>query len=69
MHEADINDRRPSFADTEEVAFELGVSTRTITRLANEGKIPGAIKVGRQWRFNRNVLFPTHNAPCINKIE
>jgi len=42
---------------TKEAANLLRVSTRTITRLANKKKLPGAVKIGSQWRFQRNSIM------------
>ena len=36
--------------DAEEAAKMLGVTARTVTRLAERGEIPG-FRVGRLWRF------------------
>lgn len=37
----------------------LGVSRRTLQRWLNAGNVPGAFKVGRQWRFYRSLLVPS----------
>jgi excisionase family DNA binding protein len=34
----------------------LGVSRNTLYRLVNRQQIPGAMKLGGQWRFNRKIL-------------
>ena len=39
----------------EEVASWLGVTPRTVYRLAQRGRIPG-FKAGGQWRFSRAML-------------
>ena len=39
----------------EEVARWLGVTTRTVYRLARKGQLPG-FKVGGQWRFSYAML-------------
>ena len=41
---------------TEEVAAFLRISERTAKDLAEQGKLPGGVKVGRQWRFDRSRL-------------
>ena len=41
---------------TEEVAAFLRISERTVKDLADQGKLPGGMKVGRQWRFDRAKL-------------
>jgi excisionase family DNA binding protein len=44
------------FYTTEEVATLLRVSERTANNLAARSEIPGAVKVGREWRFDRAKL-------------
>lgn len=44
------------FFTTEEVAALLRVTERTANNLASRGEIPGAVKVGREWRFDRDKL-------------
>jgi PTS system nitrogen regulatory IIA component len=39
----------------QEVATYLRIDIRTVYRLAKKGDIP-CIKIGRQWRFNRNDI-------------
>jgi len=39
-----------------DAALYLSLSEMTILRLANQGIIPGW-KIGRQWRFSREVLI------------
>jgi excisionase family DNA binding protein len=41
---------------TKEVAEMLGVTPRTVTRLAERGEIPG-FKVGDVWRFHRQDIL------------
>lgn len=40
----------------DEAAERLGVSRRTVNRMATEGRIP-AVKVGRGWRFPADQLI------------
>lgn len=47
----------PPLMETREAAQLLGVSIRTLARLAGQGKIPGAVKIGKLWRFNRRKLY------------
>ena len=42
--------------DVEGAAHVLGVSTRTIYKLARQGAIP-AMRIGREWRFARKNLI------------
>jgi excisionase family DNA binding protein len=39
-----------------EVAPLLRFNERTVKNLASEGKIPGAVRVGREWRFQRTEI-------------
>ena len=39
-----------------QVAHLMGVHPATVRRLARAGKLPGAYKVGRQWRFARETI-------------
>ena len=41
---------------SEEVAVFLRISDRTAKDLAEQGKLPGGMKIGRQWRFDRAKL-------------
>jgi len=44
------------FYTTEEVASFLRISERTAINIAKRGEIPGAVQVGREWRFDRDRL-------------
>jgi excisionase family DNA binding protein len=53
-----------------QAASRLGVHTKTITRAAAAGRIPGAIRVGRAWRFRPDGLSltpPTGVPPAPEK--
>ena len=41
---------------SDEAAKALGISLRGLQSLAKQGRIPGAVKVGYLWRFNRAKL-------------
>jgi excisionase family DNA binding protein len=41
---------------TSELAELLDIHPATLRRLVESGKIP-AVRVGRQWRFDRDVIF------------
>lgn len=45
-----------AFLSAAEVAERYGVATRTVQQLARLGKIPGALQVGRQWRFKSSEI-------------
>lgn len=46
----------PLVLTTEEAARLLKVSVNVVKNLAAKGKVP-ALKVGREWRFNRDALL------------
>lgn len=48
---AALESEPPRLLTSGQVARILSISMRTVTRLADEGRIPGAIKIGGQWRF------------------
>ncbi|MEW6107190.1 MAG: helix-turn-helix domain-containing protein [Bacillota bacterium] len=50
----------PQIMNVEEVADLLRVSTQTVYNLARSGKLP-AVKVGREWRFNREKVLEVLN--------
>ena len=39
-----------------ELSTELRISRITLGRLSREGKIPGAFRVGRSWRYSVPML-------------
>jgi len=45
------------FMTIPEVATLLRISLRSAYQLAVDGKLPGSIKVGNQWRVNREQLL------------
>lgn len=49
----------PRFITMEEIHAACGgaVSIRTLQRMAHEGKIPGAVKLGRKFVFQRNKVL------------
>jgi len=47
----------PQVLTIQEVAKVLRLGERTVYTLAREGRIGGAIKIGNQWRFDRDELF------------
>ncbi len=51
------------FYSPEEVAEYYDVTAETIRRLCREGKIPGAIQVGKQWRIPREYLQRQRTIP------
>jgi excisionase family DNA binding protein len=46
----------PRLLTSEEVAPHLRKTVRTIRRLAARGKLKGAFKIGRDWRFHPAIL-------------
>lgn len=53
--ETSVKQNHPVFT-VKEAADYLRLSEMTILRLAQKGTIPGS-KIGRQWRFSREVLI------------
>lgn len=49
-----------------EAAGRLGLHERTVARMAREGRIPGAVKIGRSWRFHSERLSPR---PPLRSVE
>jgi excisionase family DNA binding protein len=39
-----------------EAAKRLGIHSKTLTRAAADGRVPGAVRVGRAWRFRADEL-------------
>ncbi len=50
----------------QEVANYLRIDIRTVYRLAKKGDIP-CIKIGRQWRFNRDDIIDLLNGGLRNR--
>ena len=40
-----------------EAAEVLKIGVRTLEKLCREGKMPGAIRIGRQWRIDFDALM------------
>lgn len=55
-HLADHDADGARLLDPREAAARLGLHERTVARMAREGRIPGAVKIGRGWRFPANRL-------------
>ena len=45
------------FLSAETVAKLLNISSRTARKLGESHVLPGAIKVGKQWRFRKDLLL------------
>ena len=52
----DMEHEENKLLTTKQVAEFLQVCTRTVTRLAQKEKLPGALKVGGQWRFPKDIV-------------
>jgi excisionase family DNA binding protein len=46
----------PQVMTTGEVAKWLRIHYTTVYRLVRQGKIPGAFKIGSDWRFRRDAI-------------
>ena len=51
------------YISTKEAAAKWGISTSRITLLANEGRIPGAQRIGRSWLIPVNAAKPPERKP------
>ena len=54
------------YVSPEEAGAYFDVSAETMRRLCREGKIPGARKIGGQWRIPRSFL--STDATTIQKL-
>ena len=45
------------FLTSEEVAKILNISGRTACKLGEAKVLPGATKIGKQWRFRKDILM------------
>lgn len=50
-----------SYMTTKEASLKWGISDRRIRILCNEGKIEGAMKIGRNWSVPSNAMKPIDN--------
>lgn len=50
-----------------EAAARLGIHVKTLTRAARNGRVPGARRVGRAWRFDPSLLDlePVTRTPAV----
>ena len=46
------------YATTEEMSQKWGITTRRITKLCNEGRVHGAVLMGRTWIIPKNTPKP-----------
>ena len=51
--------KKRAFLRPEEVVQKLQISMPTFYRVVREGKIPGAVKVGNQWRIDAETFWRT----------
>src|SRR5947209_4790037 len=54
--------------DAREKAAQLGIHHETLVRMARDGRVPGACKVGREWRFppgEVEIQPPRDNCPTV----
>ena len=51
------NRAQGDFMQSEEAMKLMQISRATFYRLAREGKIPGAVKVGSTWRIIRRIFW------------
>lgn len=48
----------PGLLTPEQAAHRLGLHPKTVARMAREGRLAGAVKVGKGWRFRPDGLVP-----------
>ena len=61
-----MSKKQPDVLTLNEVAEYLRIPRSTTYKLAQEGKIPG-VKVGRHWRFHREVVNEWLRADGLSK--
>ena len=47
----------PAVLDVPLVCMVMGMSSPTVKRYAADGTLPGARKIGNQWRFDKETLM------------
>jgi excisionase family DNA binding protein len=57
MEEKGQNLYRTDVMTIEEAMDYLRMTRKTLLKLSGEGKIDGAVKIGKQWRYSRRRLF------------
>ena len=48
--------KTPPLISAAQAGHRLGIHPRTLTRAAAAGRVPGAVRVGRSWRFRPDEL-------------
>ena len=51
----------PNFITLKEAAQNWGISERRVSTLCKEGRIPGAVKIGRSWQIPADAQKPVDN--------
>ena len=57
------------YMTTIEASQKWNISTRRITTLCNEGRIAGAVLMGRTWIIPKNVLKPVEQKRGRKKVN
>lgn len=57
------------YISTKEASAKWGISTTRITILANEGRIPGAKRIGRNWMIPASATKPVERKPHQSKVS
>lgn len=60
---------RHELISSRQAAQALGLNERSVVRMAREGRIPGAVKIGRRWRFPGDSLVvhpPGRPSPSLS---
>lgn len=65
------DDDRERLLDAGEKAAQLGLHPDTLARMARAGRVPGAKKVGREWRFpaGRYDILPVRPKASLSVVE
>lgn len=63
-----LSKKQGDILTVKEIADYLRLSEMTVLRLTNQGAIPG-VKIGRQWRFRKEVILNLMaNPELLNKV-
>lgn len=65
------NDDPERLLDGSEKAAQLGLHPDTLARMARAGRVPGARKIGREWRFpaSRCEILPVRPNASLSMVE
>ena len=61
-----MNEKQSAYVSPEEAAAHFDTTVEKMRRLCRDGKIPGARKLGREWRIPRTFL--STDADTVQKM-